>query len=203
MSSSGAFYDIDKLNNISKTIISKMTKDEVYNESLSWAKSNSKSLKNLIERDSKYFKSIINIEREQEKPRKDIEHYSMIEDLIWYMYDDIFESKEKTYEWMKITDKKDITSILDSYINNYYSETDDKETWFNKIKEMCTSLGYAANMKEYKENPEAFKGNVADISTVLRVALTSKSNTPDLYEMMKLFGKERIKRRYDIIKNIK
>ena len=202
MSSSGAFYDLEKLNNISKTIISKMTKEEVYTESLKWAKKYSKSLEELINSDPEYYKNIINIEREQEKPRKDIEHYSMIEDLIWYMYEEKFESKDKTYEWMKINNKDDIVNILETYMNSYY-EIDDKEVWFNKVKEVCDKLGYASNMKEYKKNPEAFKGNVADISSVLRVSLTSKSNTPDLYEIMKLLGKENILKRIEIIKNMK
>ena len=203
MSSSGAFYDLEKLNNISKTIISKMTKDELYDEAYNWSKKYNESLKELIERDPEYFKSIINIERVQEKPRKDIEYYSMIEDLIWYMYSDKFESKDKTYEWMKINDKDTIVSILEEYVNNYYSEKDDKETWFNKVKEMCDKLGYASNMKEYRLNPEAYKGNVADISSVLRISLTSKSNTPDLYEIIHLLGKKEIEKRIEIIKNMK
>jgi glutamyl-tRNA synthetase len=202
MSSSGAFYDLEKLNNISKTIISKMSKNEVYNESLKWANKYSKSLKEMIESNPNYYKSIINIEREQEKPRKDIENYSMIEDLIWYMYNDKFYLKEKTYEWMKINNKEEILNILNDYIDNYYNEKDDKETWFNSVKEMCDKLGYASNMKDYKKNPDNFKGNVADISTVLRVAVTSKSNTPDLYELLKLLGKKEIEKRIELIKNL-
>ena len=113
------------------------------------------------------------------------------------MYDDIFESKDKEYEWKNITDMNEIKNILNTYMSKYYSETDDKETWFNKVKDMCDELGYASNIKEYKKNPENYKGNVADISTVLRVALTSKSMTPDLYEIMKLLGKDRIEKRYN------
>jgi len=202
MSSSGALYDLEKLNNISKTVISKMTKDELFKDSYEWSLKYNESLKNLIEKDCEYYKSIINIEREGLKPRKDIVHYSMIESLIWYMYDDKFNEKDITYEWMKINSKDDIVDILDEYINNYYDENDDKETWFNKIKLMCDKLGYASNMKEYKQNPDNFKGNVADISSVLRIALTSKSNTPDLYEIMKLFGKDRIIKRFELVKNI-
>ena len=123
----------------------------------------------------------------------------MIEDLIWYMYDDKFDSKEKEYEWKNITDKDEIKNILNTYFNDYYDEKDDKETWFNKVKDMCDKLGYASNIKDYKKNPENYKGNVADISTVIRVALTSKSNTPDLYEIMKLLGKERILKRIKMI----
>jgi len=198
MSTSGALYDLMKLDDISKNLISKMTKEEVYEESYKWASTHSESLKNIIEKDVEYYKNILNIERVQEKPRKDIAKYSDIENLIWYMYDDIYESREKDYEWKNITDKEEIKNILDTYMNKY-AELNDKETWFNNIKLMCDELGYASNMKEYKKNPDAFKGNVADVSTVLRVALTSKSMTPDLFEIMRLFGMDRIKDRYSKI----
>ena len=198
MSTSGALYDLMKLDDISKNLISKMTKEEVYEESYKWAKTHSESLKSIIEKDVEYYKNILNIERVQEKPRKDISKYSDIENLIWYMYDDIFYNKEMEYEWKNITDKEEIKNILDTYVNKYIS-LDDKETWFNNIKLMCDELGYASNMKEYKKNPELFKGNVADVSTVLRVALTSKSMTPDLFEIMSLMGIDRIKERYSKI----
>ena len=195
MSSSGALYDLEKLNSLSKDIISRKKAKEVAEESYEWAKDYSPSLKEMIESDMDYYTSILNIEREQEKPRKDIVNYSMIESLIWYMYDDKFESREKEYEWKNITDKSEIKKILTTYFGKYYDENDDKEVWFNKVKELCDELGYASNIKEYKQNPSAFKGNVADISTVIRVAITSKSNTPDLYELMKLLGKVRIMKR--------
>ena len=198
MSTSGALYDLMKLDDISKNLISKMSKDEVYEESYKWAKTHSESLKSIIEKDVEYYKNILNIEREQEKPRKDIAKYSDIENLIWYMYDDIYKSKEKEYEWKNITDKEEIKNILNTYMSKYV-ELSDKETWFNNIKLMCDELGYASNMKEYKKNPENFKGNVADVSTVLRVALTSKSMTPDLFEIMKLMGIDRINKRYEEI----
>ena len=198
MSSSGALYDLDKLDNISKEMISKMSKEELYESSYNWAKKYSQSLVKLIEEDKDYYMSILNIEREQLKPRKDIAKYSDIENLIWYMYDDVFQNV--SYEYQKITDKEEIRNIINIYINEYYDDADDKETWFNKIKDMCDNLGYASNMKEYKKSPELFKGNVADISTVLRVSLTSKSMTPDLYEIMKLLGKERIESRFSLIK---
>lgn len=202
MSSSGALYDLDKLNNISKEIISKMSAEELFEQSYSWAKKYNENLVKIIEKDKEYYKGILNIEREKVKPRKDIAHYSDIEDLIWYMYDDIYNEKISEYEWQKITDKKEITEILNKYIENYYTD-ESQEEWFNNVKKLAEELGYASNMKEYKKNPENFKGNVADIATVLRVALTSKSNTPDLYEIMKLFGKDRVENRYkELIKNL-
>ena len=195
MSTSGALYDLMKLDDISKNIISKMSKEELYKESYTWACNHSESLKQLIEKDTEYYKNILNIEREQEKPRKDIAKYSDIENLIWYMYDDIYNSTDKVYEWKNITDKEEIKNILNVYMSKYF--TLDKEEWFNKVKLLCDELGYASNMKDYKKNPENYKGNVADVSTVLRVALTSKSMTPDLCEIMNILGEDSVKSRYN------
>ena len=197
MSTSGALYDLMKLEDISKNIISKMTKEEVYEASYVWSKGYDRKLQALIEKDPEYYKNILNIEREQVKPRKDIGKYSDIYRLVWYMYDDIYEDSDKSYEWGKILDEDEIDNILKTYMDKYY-DVSDKDVWFNNIKLMCDELGYASNMKEYKKNPDVFKGNVADVSTVLRVALTSKSQTPDLYEIMKLFGKDRILKRYNL-----
>ena len=196
MSSSGALYDLMKLEDISKNIISKMNKDDLYEESYTWACKYDKKLKELIEKDVDYYKSIINIEREQAKPRKDIAKYSDIYNLVYYMYDELFNAE---YEWMKITDITEIKNIINTYISDYYDITDDKDTWFNKIKDLSESLGYAANMKDYKKNPDDYKGNVADIATVIRVSLTGKKNTPDLYEILKILGIDRIKQRFDRI----
>lgn len=192
MSSSGALYDLLKLDDISKNIISKMTKDELFNESYNWSKKYDNKLQELIEKDIEYYKNILNIEREQLKPRKDIAKYSDIYNLIWYMYDELFINV--LYEWGKVTDKKEISNILKTYMDKYY--TNNKDEWFPKVKELAEELGYASNMKEYKKNPDSYKGNVADIATVLRVALTSKSQTPDLCEIMNLLGKDRIEERY-------
>ena len=195
MSSSGALYDLDKLKNISKNIISKMTKEELMEASLAWADTYSKELKDLIEMDKDYYMAILNIEREQKKPRKDIAKYDEIMDNIWYMYDSKYSEKEKKYEWQKIVDPKEIKLIIDTYMDKYFT-VHSKEEWFDGIKALSEYLGYAGNMKDYKEHPENYKGNVADVSTVLRVALTSKSMTPDLYEIMSLLGVDRIEKRY-------
>ena len=193
MSSSGALYDLMKLDDISKNMISKMTKEEVYKESYEWASKYSQSLKDIIDKDVEYYKGILNIEREQKNPRKDIAKYSDIESLIWYMYDELFNLD--VYEWGKVTDPSEISKILKTYMDKYYTE--DKDEWFNQVKLLADELGYASNMKEYKKNPDDFKGNVADIATVIRVALTSKSQTPDLYEILKLFGRDRVIKRFE------
>lgn len=189
MSSSGALYDLEKLNNISKNIISKMTKEEVYNNLSNWTKEYDKDFYELITKYEDYTKEVLNIEREQKKPRKDYATCSEVKSQIFYMYDELY--NPSTYEWNLVTDKEEIKNILNTYMDKYYDVTD-KEVWFNNIKLLTEELGYCSNMKEYKEDPTKYKGSVADISTVLRVALTSRSTTPDLYEIMRLLGKDRI-----------
>jgi len=194
MSSSGALFDLEKLDNISKNIISKMTKDEVYLGLLNWTDKYDYEFYNLITKYEDYTRDVLNIEREQKKPRKDYASFSDIKGQIFYMYDELY--NPESYEWGSITDKEEIKKILSTYMDKYY-DISDKEVWFNNIKELTDELGYCSNMKEYKNNPENYKGSVADISTVLRVVLTSKSMTPDLYEIMKLLGKERILKRIE------
>ena len=191
MSPSGALFDLDKLDNISKNYISRLTKDQVFDFLNTWTKEYDPEFNAIINKDVDYTKAILNIEREQKKPRKDYAYWSDVKNSIWYMYNDLY--KPESYAWGKINDMSEIKDILDKYINNFYNESDDKEAWFNHVKELTESLdGYTSDMKAYKENPDAYKGNVADVSTVIRVAITSKDQTPDLYEIMRLLGKEEI-----------
>lgn len=198
MSSSGALFDLEKLNNISRDVISKMTKEELLERSLNWANKFDEELKELIEKDKEYYMNIINIERCQKKPRKDYETYSDIKNYIWYMYDELFIKEDKTYEFNGI-DIEEVRSVLKTYFDKYYDASFDKDTWFNKMKEAAEEMGYCANMKEYKLNPDNYKGSIADFSMIIRVALTTKTTTPDLYEIMKLLGTDRIKERIALI----
>jgi glutamyl-tRNA synthetase len=198
MSPSGALYDLDKLDNISKNYISRLTKDEVFDMLDTYTKEYDLEFNTVINKDVDYTKAILNIEREQKKPRKDYAKWEDVKPAISYMFDELYNPE---YTWGNITDMEEIKMILDKYINNFYNESDDKETWFNHVKELTESLeGYTSNMKEYKENPDNFKGNVADVSTVIRVALTGRNMTPDLYEIMRLLGKDRIIERINNIK---
>ena len=195
MSPSGALYDLDKLDNISKNYISRLTKDEVFNNLDEWSKEYDQEFNNIINKDVNYTKAILNIEREQKKPRKDFAKWEDVKPAIWYMFNELFDNTELSYEWGKINNSDDIKEILNTYINDYYDISDDKDTWFNKVKELTEKLGYTSDMKAYKENPDNFKGSVADVSTVIRVAVTTKSMTPDLYEILRLLGKDEILRR--------
>lgn len=199
MSVSGSLYDIDKLMNISKNYISRLKASDVYNNLYNWAKEYDKEFAKLIEENKEYTINILNIEREQKKPRKDFASYSEIKSFIWYMFKSLFNDAERTYEWQEINNIQEIKNILNTYMDKYYDINDDKDTWFNKMKELCDELGYASNVKEYKEDPSKFKGSIVDVSMVVRVALTTKSMTPDLYEIMKLLGVEEIKNRINMI----
>ena len=191
MSTSGSLYDLEKLINISKNYISRLKAEEVFNLVDTWSKTYDKEFNELINKYKDYTINVLNIEREVERPRKDIESFSAVKREIGYMFDELFFNEEKTFE------RKDFYSkeLLEYYIDNVYDEDDDKQTWFNKIKEMCPKFGFASETKEYKKNPENYKGSVAHACEVIRVSVTNRTMTPDLYEILKLLGKDRIKER--------
>ena len=195
MSVSGALFDMVKLLDIGKTVISRYTAQKVYDEAKKWAEKHDEELNEILE-DKEYALKVFGIERGNKKPRKDIAKWSDVKENIEYMYDDLFYAKEKEYPYQVINDKEKIKKILELYIEKYYDDNDDKDTWFNKIKELAGEMGYAKEVKEFKENPEKYEAHVGDVSTVLRVALTARTNTPDMYEIMKILGKERIKERF-------
>ena len=196
---SNPLFDYSKLLNISRNYISKLSAEVVYNKLIEWSKIYDLDFYNLISKYKEYTINILNIEREQAKPRKDFACYSEIKSYIWYMFDELFNNCDKNYEWQNITDIDEIKNIMNVYISKYYDSNDDKDTWFSKMKELANELGYAANVKDYKNNPDNYKGSIVDISMVIRVCLTTKSMTPDLYDIMKLLGVDRIKDRISIL----
>ncbi len=195
MSVSGALFDIIKILDIAKTVISKYTAEQIYEESLNWAKVYDKELEALLQ-DKAYALQVFGIERGNAKPRKDIAKWSDVKENIAYMYDEEFEKVEQSYDYQKITDKEIIQKILESYIEKYFNQEDDKQTWFDKMKDLAEQVGYAREVKEWKKEPEKWPGHVGDVSTVIRVALTGRTNTPDMYEIMQVLGKERIEKRF-------
>ena len=197
ISSSGSLFDVDKLLNISKNYISLLKAEDVYNYTLEYSKNYDLELYNLLTKYKEYSINVMNIERVQKKPRKDLAMFSDYKNENWYMYNELFVNLE--YNFDKINEMEEIKKILNLYITKYYDSLDTKEEWFNKIKELSKELGYASEVKEYKENPDNYKGHVGDVSMVLRVALTTKTMTPDLYEIMKILGKDEILRRFNLI----
>ncbi|MDE5539370.1 MAG: glutamate--tRNA ligase, partial [Bacilli bacterium] len=197
--SNGALFDLDKLDNISKNYISKMKAEELYNEYLKWAEKYDNHVYELISAHKEDTINFLNIEREIKKPRKDYENYFTMFSKIWYMYSEEW-NRELNYEFSKINDKNEIISLMTEYLNNYYNIDDTQDEWFNKIKELCEKLGYASDMKAYKEHPENYKGSVADFTTAIRVVLTTSAMTPNLYDIMHILGKDRMLERLEIFK---
>ena len=192
MSVSGALFDMVKLFDVSKIVISKYTAQDVYEAGLNWANIFDKDLADLLQKDKEYSLKILGIERGNEKPRKDIAKWSDLKENIAYMYDEEFNKIKDNYELQKITDKEKIKDILNSYADKYFDLNDDKQTWFDKLKDLAEEFGYAREVKEFKANPDKYEAHVGDISTLIRIAVTGRTNTPDLYEIMKVLGKDRV-----------
>ena len=194
MSGSGAVFDMVKLLDVSKNVISKYSKERVFEEVSEWAKRYDEELAKLLE-DKEYSLKIFGIQRGNNKPRKDIAKWSDIKNAIIYMYDEEFLNNTIDYEYAKISDATEIKNIINTYIEKYFDINDDKQMWFDKIKDLAEEMGYAREVKEYKKEPEKWPGHVGDISTVIRVSLTGRQNTPDMYEIMQVLGEESVKAR--------
>ena len=191
MSPSGCLFDLVKLNDVSKNVISVMNAEAVYNYIAEWAKKYDEDFFNVFTADPEKSKAMVNIDRESPKPRKDIAKWSEVKEYFSYMFDEFY---APAFELPENIQKEDAKAILESYLKVYSAE-DDKDAWFSKIKDLCEPLGFTPNVKEYKKNPELFKGHVGDVSTVIRLAVTSRKNTPDLCSIMSLLGKEKIEAR--------
>ena len=195
MSPSGCLFDLVKLNDISKNVISVMKADAVYEQISEWAKKYDEDFYKVFTKDKAFSTEMVNIDRESAKPRKDIAKWEEVKEYYSYMFNEYYVPNFELPENIKMEDAK---AILTEYIK-VYDTNDDKDTWFNKIKGLCEPLGFTPNVKEYKQNPESFKGHVGDVSTVIRLAVTGRKNTPDLYSIMKLLGKDEVVKRLSSI----
>ena len=191
MSVSGCLFDFDKLNDVSKNVISRMSADKVYDSLTEWAKQFDPEFAAALTRDPEFTKSVLAIGRGGKKPRKDLTTWRDARGYMGFFYDEFMRIED---EYPEQFDKADIKATLDKFLETY-DENDDSNAWFEKIKAIATELGYAADMKAYKQTPEAFKGSVADISMFIRVAVTGKQNAPDLYTVMNILGRERTEAR--------
>ena len=188
MSTSGCLFDFAKLNDVSKNVISRMSAEKVYNLSSEWAKEFDTELYNAMSSDPEYTKKIFAIGRGGKKPRKDLSVWKDVRPYVDFFYDELFEIKSAYPEKF---DKNDIKTTLSEFIKSF-NIADDSNTWFEKIKDVADMLGFASDMKAYKENPDAYRGNVSDISMFIRIAVTGKENSPDMYSVMQILGYNKI-----------
>lgn len=203
-SSEGALFDMGKVNFFAREILVKYNKEEIYQLAKEYASKYNPDLLSLIDRDPDYFKAIMNIEREKENPRKDYEKFGNIPELIGFFYKDRYQLLlEKGFEYNPKFSNEDIIEVLTN-LKEKLSINQDEQSWFNNMKEIAAPLGYAANKKEFKEKPEAFKGMIADVAEMLRITLTGRKNSPNLYYVMQILGKDESSRRIDeVIKVMK
>ncbi len=188
MSSSGALFDMDKLIDVSKNVISKMDAETVYEKVSEWTKQYDPEFYLSFTANPDYTKEILSIGRGGKKPRKDIAVWSGVKEYMGFFFDKYFVPAESFPENLA---KEDIVAVLSKYVS-IFDPVDDQNTWFDKIKVLAGDLGFASEMKDYKQNPDAYKGSVADIAMILRIAVTGKTMSPDTYSVMRILGAEKV-----------
>jgi len=193
MSASGALFDLSKLRDISKTVLSRLTADEVYALLLEYSKAHDDELFALLSGDAAYAKAILSIGRGGEKPRKDFVALSEVKGYLSFFYEQLFAPEQSYPESISAAERK---ALLADLLQGY-DEGDEQSVWFDKMKDVARKHGFADNTKEYKKNPEGFKGHIGDVSMVLRVAVCGRQNAPDLHASMQILGHERITKRIE------
>lgn len=192
MSVSGALFDLVKMNDVSKNVICVKNADWVLERTLKWAEEYDKEFFALLNADKEKARAILNIDRENPKPRKDIAKWSDVPEYVAYFY-----NYQPNFDTLpENISKADAVAVLKAY-KGIWSVNDQKDEWFEKIKTLCEPLGFTPNVKEYKANPDVYKGHVGDVSTIIRVAMTSRTNTPDLCSIMQILGEEEVMKRID------
>ena len=193
MSVSGALFDSDKLNNVAKTVVSGFDSACVYDKLTGWAKEFDPGFFTVLTENPEYTKAVLSIDRDVPKPRKDIAKWNEAKDYFSYFFDSLYKKDFLIPENISPADAK---LFLEKY-KEIYNPFDDRQLWFDKIKAIAPEIGFASETKEYKAKPDKFKGHAGDLSTVLRIAVTGRRNTPDLCSIMRVLGKERCISRID------
>ncbi len=200
MSLDGALFDLPKLQNICKEVLAYYTKEEFTSLCLNWANKYNPELKDLILSDKAKFESIINIEREQEKPRKDYEKFIDVLDKIKFFYPQYYVNmaKENVLEWNPFIDKSLIKEVLSEFMTTMdYSL--DEQSWFASLKALAVKHGFAENFKIYKKDKDSYKGHVGDVAEMLRLSLTTSKQSPNLYQVLHILGKEEVNNRIQAV----
>ena len=201
MSLEGALFDLTKVQFFAKEILARKNKTEMLELATEFSSKYDSKLKELIDRDPKYFEEIMNIEREKENPRKDYYKFAGLVDTIDFFYDDLYAELVKNHHpFNEKLSNEQIKEILTD-LNNRLSLEQDEQSWFAQMKEIALEHKFAANGKAVKQNPDLYIGTVGDVAELLRISLTSRKNSPNLYYVMKVLGKEKCTARINDIIN--
>lgn len=194
MSKSGALFDIIKINNVSKNVISRFTGEQLFNRTIEWAEKYNKEDYNILNKNQNYSIKVLSMDRNPDRPRKDITTFAEVVGFYSFMFDETYKN-DFEYNYEKLP-KDLVLSVVENY-SKAINYNDNKEEWFARMKEVAGKLGFATDMKEYKKNPENFVGNIADFSGVIRVTLTGRTQTPDLFEIISTLGGEECNARFN------
>ncbi len=187
MSNSGALFDLNKLNDVCKDVLVRVPASELTAFLKEWAAEFRPEILPLLEGHEEYIEKILDLGRTGKKPRKDLIYAEQIFEFIKYFFDDYFEIEG---ELPPNVSEKDAHAIIDAYLSTYH-HGDDQSVWFEKIRALGSELGFAAKPKDYKKNPDQYKGHVGDVSTVIRLAITGRTQSPDVWEIQQILGEER------------
>lgn len=190
----GTSFDEAKLVNLCKTYFSRKSGEEVYDETYAWALKHDCEYAKLLEENKNDMIKFFGIEKDGPRPRKDISRYSDVREEFSYAIDELFDNENyKKFDGDKVYD----VNLIKDYVDNYLDLNTNNEEWFNKIKEFAVNNGYASSPKEYKNSPDSYKGHVGDICEAIRVMVTGRLKSPDLFSIMQILGKERIIKRIE------
>ena len=193
MSASGALFDLNKLHDVSKNVIARMDADAVFARILAWAQEYAPDFYTRLDRDRAFARGIFAIDRGGNKPRKDLAKWSDAPEYAAYFFDETFVPSDELPETIA---PADAAAVLTAY-KAVYDPAQDKQAWFQTIKDLCPALGFCPEVKEYKKNPDGYKGHAGDVSTLIRIAVTGRRNTPDLCSIMQLLGTDTVMNRLD------
>ncbi len=195
MSSGGALFDLNKLNDISKDVLVNIPAKELCAFLIGWAKEFRPEILPLLEGHEEYVEKILDLGRDGKKPRKDFICAKQIFEFISYFFDDYFVIEDSVPE--EVSDE-DAAEILRKYLESY-NHSDDQSQWFDKIRAIGEELGYAARPKDFKKNPDQYKGHVGHVSTVIRIAVMGRSQSPDVWEIQQILGEDRTRERIGLL----
>jgi len=198
ISSGNPMFDMVKLNDVSKDYISRLKARQVYDSILVWAKEFDVDFAQVLEKNEEYACEVFNIERETEKPRKDIFKWSMVKDYYNYMFEN-FENIDFDFSDVTDIDNELLYKILQTYVV-LFEENLEKTEWFERVKKLASNHGYCIDNKAYKQDPTAYHGNLASFCNLIRFAFTGRTNTPDLFSICCILGKDELYNRLAIIK---
>jgi glutamyl-tRNA synthetase len=184
MSNSGALFDLNKMNDISKDILSHMTAEEIYKRLLSWTEIWSKEYTKILINNKERAISALNIGRNSDKVRKDLVNWQQTCQFMNMYFDETYKMEDEFSSYVSVEDKDLFLKLYTEQINFH----EDKETWFDKVRNITKQMGYACNMKDYKKYPETYKGNIVDLTNILRIAITGRINAPDIWEISNVLG---------------